>query len=356
MPTKLYREVQRRTIHDEYSVYSLSKLLKKLEDESIVRNDKRKKKNDELIDITNLSSEKEKISYLFNELPGMAKKCEEFEYERGYRYIYLYKYTNINLDKINSLVEENKVQLFTNNDVCNDRLVSTIGYPTYREIDNVIYLKFSMKLKSKLTDEDSIKHVILVVINRNNNLIEIRQDAVPIEYNPKDKFYNINTRAVRSWLESFLDATIERIDLQAITKYMKSNKTDEVKITALSLKRNGMKAELDSANNTDLMLPILDELRNLIDREPIFMIDKNTQGIKILLENFIEEIEETSDLPAAKILWLNNDYKVDAYHGEVIEDIPFLKWKGELKDKESIDYVTNYIIQCEKELREELED
>lgn len=356
MAQEKYNKIQRKTIQDEYSMYSLARLLNKLEDDNLIRNDKRRKKNETLLDITKINSEREKVSFLFDRLPLMVKKCEEFEYDRAYRYIYLYKFKQINLYKLEELLADGIIQQFTEGTECDDYLSRVVSHPTYREIEDIIYLKFSMELNSKLANDESIKHVILVVIHKNNNLIEVRQDVIPIEYNPKERFYNINARSVKGWLNSYLDAEIENIDLQAITKYMKSTKQEDVKITALSLKRNGMTAELDSANNSELMLPILDELRNMIDTEQIFLIDKNTITIKGMLENFIEEIEETSDLPAAKILWLDNGYKVNAYHGDVEGDIPFLRWIGELKDKESIDYVTNYIINCERELREEFED
>lgn len=213
-----------------------------------------------------------------------------------------------------------------------------------------------MRLISKVDDSEDLKHPVLVIIHKNYNFIEIRQDVVPMKYNPIEKFYNANSRSVRGWLEKYLECKVTDFDLQSVTKYMKSNKQEDVKITALKLKRNGMTAELDSANNSDLMLPILDELRMKIDSESIFELDKNTKRIKKILEDFIEEIEETSDLPAAKALWKEKKYKVMLVHAEKEKDVSLIRWIGELKDKESMDYVTEYIIKCKGELDQEFQD
>lgn len=351
-----YKEIIKTTVHGEYSVYSLEKLLKKLVNDGLIKNNKKKKYSEERIDVSGFSGEKSKIDYLFKNLDVMSKKCEEFEYEKSYRYNHVYGYESINFNKINELIKEKRIIIKTDDNKCNDKLSSIIAHPTYINTADKVYLKFSMRLISKVDDSEDLKHPVLVIIHKNYNFIEIRQDVVPMKYNPIEKFYNANSRSVRGWLEKYLECKVTDFDLQSVTKYMKSNKQEDVKITALKLKRNGMTAELDSANNSDLMLPILDELRMKIDSESIFELDKNTKRIKKILEDFIEEIEETSDLPAAKALWKEKKYKVMLVHAEKEKDVSLIRWIGELKDKESMDYVTEYIIKCKGELDQEFQD
>lgn len=350
------KNIIRTTVQKEYSTYIQKKLLKKLEDKKLIKNDKRIKFEQGMIDVSTMGPEKAKINFLFENMPLMHKMCEEYEYEKGYRYTYLFKYDSMDKDRIKEHIKEGRVVVFTDDEICNDISKMIIANPTYKEDEKRIYIKFSLRLSSKLDNGDTIKHIILVVIHKDSNLLEIRQDIVSMLYNPRDKFYEENTKKVISWLKAHINLQDKKLDLQAIIRHMKTTKKEEVTITALKLKRDGMIAELDAATNTEQILPILDELRKKIYTEEIFEIDDNTRKIKEMLEEFIEDIEENSDLPAAKAYWIGEKYKVNAYHGETVDEIPYLRWIGELRDKESIDYVTRYIMQCERELAAEFED
>lgn len=296
------------------------------------------------------------LNYLFTSVNNIIKICEEFEYKRAYRYSSICSYENLDLKCIEQLKQENKIKEFTTTSEFDDELSSIISIPTVRDEDNKIYLKFSLRIHSKLQDDEDIKHVVLVVINKKLKYIEIRQHTIPIAYNSHEKFYERNIGAVKGWIKNNLNAYISELDLQAITRFMKSNKEEDLKVTAVSYRRNGMEAELDSANNAELTLPILDELRDKISQEDIFKNSDIGKNIKQILENFMLDIEENSDLPAAKILWFEKSIKVHMYHGEVQDSIPILRWIGKLKDKESMDYVAEYIINCKEELRREFED
>ena len=287
-----YKDIIKTTVHGEYSVYSLDRLLKKLVNDGLIKNSKKKNYPEERIDVSSFSGEKSKIDYLFKNLDVMPKKCEEFEYEKAYRYNHVYGYKSINFNKINELIKEKRLVVKTDDKECNDRLSSIIAHPTYINTPDKIYLKFSMRLISKVDNSEDLKHPVLVIIHKNYNFIEIRQDVVPMKYNPMDKFYNSNSRSVRAWLEKYLECTVTDFDLQSVTKYMKSTK----------------------------------------------------------------EIEETSDLPAAKALWKDKKYKVMLVHAEKEKDVSLIRWIGELKDKESMDYVTEYLIKCKGELDQEFQD
>ncbi|MBR9649460.1 hypothetical protein [Clostridium tyrobutyricum] len=352
-----YENVIKNTFRKEYPIYLLEVFLKNLDNEGLVYNDKRKNKNDCLLDISTFSKEKNKLEYLFKNMNGIVKKCEEFEYRRGYRYFYIFRIGDYDNNIIKSLINNKKVVVFTDDLISNDFMDTIIRKPTYKTDNGKIIFKFNLELKSKLDEENSIKHTILAIINPKLKIIEIRQDVVPIMYQTSDDFYIGKVLDIKTWILTNLCCSIDNIDFQAVAKYMKSDKKDDVIITAVSIKRDGMKAVLDSASNIDLTLPILDELRNKIDSDEIFNLDdKNVKNIRQSLINFIEEIEENSDLPAAKILWKEKGYKISSYHDEVGGKSCSFKWIGELKDEESMNYVTEYLIECEKELRESFDN
>jgi len=352
-----YKKIIKYTFLEEYPIYFLEMLMKKLSDESIIYNDKRKNFSKELMDLTQFTNEKEKMEYLFNNANSIIKKCEEFEYERAYRYSYVYKFNKIDYNLIKELSNEDKIVKFSEDDQSNDVLDTLIKKPTYKMNDEEILFKFNVELKSKIENEQqSMKHVILVRIDRNLNTIEVRQDVVPIKYQNYNNFYIQKLREIRAWIQSYLKCKLEELDFQAIARYMKTNKQADVKITAIRIERNGMIAELDSAKNSDLEIPILDELRKIIDSKEVFNANEQTLEIKKILENFMTDIEDNSLMPAVKILWKCFGYEISSYHDKVEGQECFIKWNKTLKDKESMDYVAKYFIKCEGELREELED
>jgi hypothetical protein len=352
-----YQKNIKYTFLEEYPIYFLEMFMKKLSDESIIYNDKRKNYSKELLDLTQFTTEKEKMEYLFNNDTSIIKKCEEFEYERAYRYSYLYKFNEIDYSLINQLSNKDKIVEFSEDDKSNDVLDTLIKKPTYKMNDKEILLKFNVELKSKIENEQqSMKHVILVRIDRDSNTIEVRQDVVPIKYQNYNNFYIQKLREVRAWIQSFLKCRLEELDFQAIARYMKINKQDDVKITAIRIERNGMIAELDSAKNIDLEIPILDELRKIIDSKEVFNANEQTLEIKKILEDFMTDIEDNSLMPAVKILWKGLGYEISSYHDKIEGQECFIKWNKTLRDKESMDYVAKYFIKCERELREELED
>lgn len=357
MDFRAYKDIVRYTFSEEYPLYFLEMFIQKLQNKGLIYNDKRKGFNKELLNLTTLNNSKEKINYLFENLNEMVKKCEEFEYERAYRYSYIYKIKEFNIETVYKLIDAKKVVLFTNDNQSNDILDIQAPIPTCRIDDHNIIFKFNFGLKSKVEeDTNTIKHVVLAIINTKLGTFEIRQDVIPIRYQKSEDFYTDRVKEIRAWIISSLECKLVYIDFQAIVKYMKSNKKSEVRVTAMKIERDGMVAELDSAKNTNLNLPILDELRQKIYSEEIFDMCEETRKIRKMLEEFIVDIEENSLLPAAKILWKNKNYELSSYHDKVEGQEGFLKWNKSLKDKESMDYVAEYFIKCERELIESLDD
>lgn len=218
-----------------------------------------------------------------------------------------------------------------------------------------IIFKFNFYLTSKDDKDDKIKYPVLVVLDKQEKIVEIRLDSVKFKYKDKEKFYKENIDKVKAWIESILKINVETIDFQAISKYIKENKSDEVIITALKMRRNGTMAVLDSASNEFLTIPILGELKELLkENDEMFLKNEDTKGIKNILDKFIKNIEETSELPSVKILWHEKKIKIVVLEAYKDSDYSLLKLLDELKDGECMDYVTEYLIKCEKENRRQL--
>ncbi|MDQ4682340.1 hypothetical protein, partial [Stenotrophomonas maltophilia group sp. RNC7] len=217
MNLEIYKSVMRWTIEKSYPDYLWNSIFKRIASKGLIINDGRRSKTEGILDLTVFKDNTQKLKCLFDNLNSIVKNCEEFEYDRGYRYSTLYKYKQINRDKLEGLIQCGKMIPFTEDDQPNDMLITHIAYPTVKYDNNKIYLKFSLELRSKLEDQRNLKHTILTVINLDNKTIEVRQDIIPLEYKLNEKAYVSNVKSVRSWLETQLEVHVEEIDLQAIT-------------------------------------------------------------------------------------------------------------------------------------------
>lgn len=348
-----YRDIVRHTFLEEYPVYFFDMFIKELEKDNIIYNDKRKSYNEALLNISMINNAKDKLKYLFENVNNIIKKCEEFEYQRAYRYSYLYKIENFNKGIIETLKHQEKIVEFSDDSLYDDMIQNVINRPTIKEDNNINIFKFSLKLTSNIEDDSPIKHTILAIVDENLSTLEIRQDIVPVKYQNKEDFYTDIAKRVKTWIKSCVECDIQPIDFQGTIRYMKANKQNEIKIAALRLEKDGMLAELDSAKNPNLDLPILDELREMISLE-IFDKDENTKSIKTMLADFIKDIEDNSLMSSAKVIWKKEGYELISYHEKTENEECYFKWRKSLKDREAMDYVTRYSMQCENEFIESI--
>ncbi|NFM30695.1 hypothetical protein FDC02_05170 [Clostridium botulinum] len=350
-----YKNILEETILNEYPVYFQKSIIQMLEERKIVFNDKRRKNNENLLDLTRYTKEKEKLKAVFNETNNIVKCCEYFEYIRAYRYCAIFRMKNFDKNIINDLIKSKKV-IQVNEDIDYNDILEIVAYkPTYKQDENYIYLKFNFVLNNREDNFKKIKYPVLVIINKDMNIFEIRLDTISFKYKDNENFYKDKIGKVNAWVVSYLKCQVLNIDFQAITRYMKNEKKDDVTIVALKMKRDGTIAFLDSASNDEMIIPILGELKNIVSlNKELFNKTTDTIKIKTIIEDFISEVEETSDLPSVKILWHKEKIKLLAMHGYKEEDYSLFKYSDELGDKERMDYVTKYFIECEKQARESI--
>ena len=102
---------------------------------------------------------------------------EEYEYRKPYRHFCYFEYTFLNIQKIQQLVENGKVNVF---DKKEQRAVDDLKKPTIYILGETIYIKFSYMLQNDAGN--TIKYIMLAVIDKENSLLEIRFDQVGIAY------------------------------------------------------------------------------------------------------------------------------------------------------------------------------
>lgn len=109
-----------------------------------------------------------------------------------------------------------------------------------------------------------------------------------------------------AYLEQEYDIKLEAIDLSFMKNIANDENIEDIKLISQYMNmKNGSKAELNVGNNEEYVLPIIGELKNIMNdlKEEL---DKNLK-IKDALEQFIYEKEETTDYPWIEILFLNKE-------------------------------------------------
>lgn len=359
-----YIDIQRNSLEISYPAYIKRRLLTKLSEKSLIVNNKRMSNGGNnllLPDVSYIEDVTEKIKHLFNtmNIQSLISNIEDLEFLKEYRHVVWFKLNNLKIEEITEKIAKDDSQSFLVYDgsfVC-DSVNETEATITVKQVSSVLYLKFNYILSPRIGDSKrKIKYVVLVRIDSERKILEVRFDKVKFDYKPSENFYSYLIDEVLGRLQTLLGIEIETIDFKSLIYFIKENK-DDVNIIAMKLKRNGTVAHLDSFENEEFIIPILGELKNLIDsNNELFIKNQECADIKELLTNFIEEIEVTSDLPNAKLRWINELISLGADHNYHDREYTLFTLYDELStERRRVDYVRGYFVQCIKELREQIQ-
>lgn len=345
-----YKANLQKTISGFYPAYLKKELLKQVINDGLAINNKKKSsqlsfKFADIIDVTECETLDEKIDSILT-ADNVLHFIEEFEYRRQYRHFCYFKCSEIPSDRLEELVETGKVHLF---DKKGDPLIDSYEKPSLYIVDNLVYLKFSNILNNEIGNQ--IKFTIICVLDREQNIIELRFDRVGIAYKNSYNFYRDKINSILDYLKENLSVTIENIDFKAVIDYIKSEK-DNISIYAQRMQRNGTTAYLEAYDDGDGVMPILGELGGFIEENTeLFETDLNTKLIRDKLMAFIKEIEVKSDMPMVKVKLDDKDIKFGITHNYKGTEYSLFMYYGELLgDKEMMGYVRNYLIGCNREL------
>lgn len=345
-----YRANLQKTIADFYPAYLKKELLKQAVNDGLVVNNRKKSSQlslnfADIVDVSEYDTLDDKINNILN-ADNVLQFIEEFEYRRQYRHFCYFKCSEIPSTKLEELVKNGAVYLF---DKKGESLIDSYDKPSLYIVDNLVYLKFSNYLNNETGNQ--IKFTVICVLDKEHNVIELRFDRVGIAYKNSYNFYRDKINTVLDYLRLNLTVEIENIDFKSVIDYIKAEK-DNISIIAQRMQRNGTTAYLEAYDGDDGVMPILGELDSFIEEnKELFDTDINTNLIRDKLLAFIKEIEVKSDMPMVKVKLDDQGIKFGITHNYKGMEYSLFMFYGELLgDKEMMGYVRNYLIECNREL------
>lgn len=338
------------TIMDIYPSYTKKAILKQAVNDGIVIN--HKKNSDQMtlnftdcIDVSNDETLDDKFRHILDSESILAM-IEEYEYRKPYRHFCYFRYSTLKVEKIEELVKDGRFNVF---DKKGQRPVDEYEKPTIYLLGELIFLKFSYKLQNDMGN--TIKYVILVVIDKENKLLEIRFDRVGIAYKNSYTYYKDKIAEILKYLKDNIELETTTIDFKALVDFMKTEK-DDITIVAQRMTRNGTTAYLEAYEDEASIIPILGELDSFIEEEKdLFEVDENTRIIREKLQAFRREIEDKSDMPLVKIRMDESGIKFGITHNYKDTEYSLFMLYGELVGEEMMSSVKEYIMRCDKDFR-----
>ncbi|MED4781008.1 hypothetical protein [Brevibacillus choshinensis] len=352
-----YRKFVINTINEFTPNYNKEEILKELINKKIVSNNAGLAKQYNALDISHIDEES-KLGYCAESLSSVLKYYEQWEFIKSYKHSVIFRLVKSDFSKVEDLLKVGEIQKYDQAEAEHDTMTeinrksySTIPFvPTMVNLDKMLFLKFSVKLEAlnPLSRELSqLKYPILVVIHKDLEVLEIRFDRVKSIFKANDLFYKENINYILDWLKLKIGITVGSIDMTTIIDDIIEDNNDEVAVHAqyMSLKMGG-KAKLEVGHNAEFILPLLGELKRLIE-DNIKVFDESPK-IKQLLNDFVSEIELTSDLPWISLCWKNptksKQVIVKFSHNYLNEDYCLLQYFGSHTSMERMNYVTRYLV------------
>lgn len=197
----------------------------------------------------------------------------------------------------------------------------------------------------------AIKYVMLAVIDKENEILEVRFDQVGIAYKNSHHYYRDKIAEILMYLKNNIELETADIDFKAVVDFIKSER-DDITIVAQGMTRKGTTAYLEAFEDETSIIPILGELDYFIEKhKDLFDKDDNTREIRNRLQTFRKEIEVKSDMPLVKIRMDETGIKLGITHNYKDTEYSLFMLYGELIGEEMMSSVKEYIMRCYKDLR-----
>lgn len=215
-------------------------------------------------------------------------------------------------DNFENLIEKIKVLPVYEFDIEKIDLFDELNQPIRLEYQNCEILLFNKKYEAihpQTGDELLLHYPVILVFHKELKMIEIRFDTVKRLFTGGDRDQTIYTGLIKEILEYIkekYEIELKPLDLDFMVELAKKDENEDLKLISQYMNlATGGKAQLAVGNNEEYVLPIIGELKNIINdlKEEL---DKNLK-IKDALEQFIFEKEETTDYPWIEVLFLNKE-------------------------------------------------
>jgi hypothetical protein len=354
-----YREIVLSTIIKEYPAYLQKNILDIFVNKKLVITKKnmlnKEKYSKDVLDLTALPDIKAKLLVAMSQCEKALKVIEEYEFKKAYRYCAIFKYAGDLNSNLENIIKNGNAFRYDNDIKSYDTLDFVFRIPTIMEDEEQIILKFSLHKQGKEDNDEennNIKYSLLAVFFKKYNTLEIRFDTLRLMFKNSESFYIDLVKAAKAWITSFLKINLISVNFKSVEKYIEANKNDVI-LYAQALKTDsGSKVVLDIDADEECILPILGGLKNLMsEHEDEF---NNSPKIKSILNDFIQEIKDTSDSEWCKLYWKDkfdsDGILITINHSYRQEDFSLIQYHKKLKDKERMNYVTEYLIECKNEV------
>ena len=226
---------------------------------------------------------------------------------RSYKYSVLFKSNNFNrLVEISKKIPEYQ---FNDNDL---KLFDDLASPERKEIENLIIIRFNKKYEAihpQTAEELFLHYPVIIVFHTDVELVEFRFDAIKRLFIEGTRDQTMYIRLIDDIVEYFNKndfGELIPVDLEFMIDITKSDDVNNIKLLSQYMfLKNGGKAQLTVGNNEEYILPIIGELKNIMNE----LEDELSKNIKIkdALEQFIYEKEETTDYPWIEVLFLDSE-------------------------------------------------
>ncbi|MEN3822207.1 hypothetical protein V8V48_05380 [Staphylococcus xylosus] len=260
----------------------------------------------------------------------------------------LYKYSAI--FKINNSDYEEYIEPLKNKNYDNEN----IEYVYNEDMQSILIMEEKMGHKlvgDSLTDVKRINASLITIINFENSVyLVISTESIPQYYrrNESTQYYLNKIDSIREFIENTLFLSLSAIDFNyTIEQIRKQDDENEMIVSAQSMNINsGAKATLDSSSSKDIILPILGEIKNLLE-ENVELFQQCNEGYD-LLKNYVEELEQESDLPWVTLRFNNKIQVKFLFETATNKDYTLLNYYSDYnsskKGREAMNDVTNKII------------
>lgn len=259
-----------------------------------------------------IKSVKESIKQYDNTLIGsvdeigvpVIKYIEKWEYIREYQYSVLFESCYLEKENILSRINKAELSFFDVNSSEVEEINDIVSRPTVYYDDSVVILKFTLGkrcINPETEEELKYKYTINAVIHLNSKIIEIRYNPINGLFVDDYKgFYKRNIGAVKAWLSSFLELKLDKFIIDNVIEKLK--KDDNLRLEGQDMRfSDGGKACLEIGSNTSYTLPLLGELKNIIEQNQEEF--NKAIAIKQMLETWIESKEEEADYLWICLCW-----------------------------------------------------
>ena len=357
-----YKELLIETILENYTQTHIKKIYKTLLERNIISTE------DDLITLAEQSVVVSGQNYKSDIIAALNGKenetirvIEELEYSFGYKYSSIFTVQENFLEKVKKDFNSN-VFNFRDESFISDNLTFNFMNPynlkpTFYKIEEDIYaFKFSLNISGYQGRENpikkSIKYPVIAYYFEKMNIIEVRLDSLKgFLKNGDELFYTRKIERIANWFTTHYSKT-SPLNLSPIIEYISKSDNQEVNVAAqLMSHSSGSKTILDTGSDNISVLPILGDLKKIIsDNLTLFNVCKTGNEIHKILQEFINEIEESSDLPWISLRWVSTNGKSNIarvkfsfdYKKTTLDLLQY--YDSSNTEMEKMNYVTKHIV------------